>query len=63
MSWYKVELSPEDISNGRYVVLQETFEDLFTASGSPIGATMVEGNIPTDNSYYFTLVQLLSQCR
>jgi hypothetical protein len=54
MSWYKVELTPEEISNSRYIALQETFEDLFAAADSPKGAAMVESSIPTDYIYYFS---------
>lgn len=53
MSWYKVDLSPEDINASRYVALQETFEDLFAASGSPENAGMFESAIP-DYVYYFS---------
>jgi hypothetical protein len=43
-SWYKVSLSEDDISNGKDLLLRDTFETLFAVNHAPADAALFTTN-------------------
>lgn len=52
--WYRVTLSVDDMASGKGLVLQDQFEGLYRAAGSPKGATIAKATDVMANEFYFS---------
>ena len=56
MSWYKIILSVEQVSNGKHKKIQDEFGDIFMRAGGPKGVALFSSNfLPGDTlEIYFS---------
>ena len=54
MSWFKVEMSKQDVAAGKAINLQEEFTKVFDRSGAPTKAGMFNSLDVKTNEYFFS---------
>lgn len=54
MGWMKVTMTPEQVTSGEHIKLQDMFEEWFVTSGAPAGAAMYTKRDGEEFYYYFS---------